>query len=61
MMRPVTIITDGSCPSNPGVGGWAAILRCERTGRELELAGSEVVSSNNRMELMAAIGCRLAK
>ena len=49
----VVIYTDGGCAPNPGPGGWAAILR---TGEhEKELKGGEAASTNNRMELMAAI------
>ena len=51
--EPVTIHTDGSCLSNPGPGGWAAILQWQ--GNERELTGSEPDTTNNRMELMAAI------
>ncbi len=51
--EPVVIHTDGSCLSNPGPGGWAAILRWQ--GNERELTGSEPDTTNNRMELMAAI------
>jgi len=50
---PVVIYTDGACSGNPGPGGWAAILtygdRCK------EISGGEPVTTNNRMELMAAI------
>ena len=49
----VEIATDGACKGNPGVGGWGAILR---TGtREREMSGTEAHTTNNRMELMAAI------
>ena len=51
--EPVIIYTDGSCLSNPGPGGWAAILQWQ--GNERELSGSEPDTTNNRMELMAAI------
>ena len=51
--EPVVIHTDGSCLSNPGPGGWAAILRWH--DNERELSGSEPDTTNNRMELMAAI------
>ena len=52
--RPgVEIFTDGACSGNPGPGGWGAILRFGEV--EKELAGSEPVTTNNRMELMAAI------
>ena len=49
----VEIFTDGSCLGNPGPGGWAAILRCD--GKEKEVVGIEYDTTNNRMELMAAI------
>lgn len=52
-MKQVEIHTDGACLGNPGPGGWAALLRFQ--GRERELAGGEVLTTNNRMELMAAI------
>jgi ribonuclease HI len=45
--------TDGACLGNPGPGGWAALLRYR--GRERELSGGESMTTNNRMELMAAI------
>ncbi|TAK38480.1 MAG: ribonuclease HI [Lysobacteraceae bacterium] len=45
--------TDGACLGNPGPGGWAALLRYR--GRERELSGGEPATTNNRMELMAAI------
>jgi len=49
----VEIFTDGACSGNPGPGGWGAILRYK--GVEKELYGGEVATTNNRMELMAAI------
>ena len=49
----VTIHTDGSCLSNPGPGGWAAILRWR--DNEREIVGHEPDTTNNRMELMAVI------
>ena len=49
----VEIFTDGACKGNPGPGGWGAILRSG--GKERELSGGENPSTNNRMELMAAI------
>ncbi len=52
-MKTVEIHTDGSCLGNPGPGGWAALLRYK--GRERELAGGEAHTTNNRMELTAAI------
>jgi ribonuclease HI len=50
----VVIHTDGACSGNPGPGGWGAIL--EFGSRRKELSGGEVFTTNNRMELMAAIG-----
>lgn len=52
-MKQVTIFTDGSCLGNPGRGGWGAILRYENTEREL--CGGYSLTTNNRMEIMAAI------
>lgn len=49
----VTIHTDGGCLGNPGPGGWAAVL--ESAGRRKELSGGELDTTNNRMELRAAI------
>ena len=49
----VSIHTDGACSGNPGAGGWAAILQWD--GHERELSGGEPLTTNNRMELMAAI------
>jgi ribonuclease HI len=49
----VEIYTDGACRGNPGPGGWAALLSYE--GRDKELAGAEVLTTNNRMELTAVI------
>ena len=49
----VEIHTDGGCSGNPGPGGWGAVLRWR--GRERELSGFEPATTNNRMELMAAI------
>jgi ribonuclease HI len=49
----VDIFTDGACSGNPGPGGWGAILVFQ--GRERELSGGEPATTNNRMELMAAI------
>lgn len=49
----VEIFTDGACLGNPGPGGWAALLRWR--GREKLLAGGDAATTNNRMELMAAI------
>lgn len=52
-MKHVEINTDGACLGNPGPGGWGALLRYGSTEREL--AGGENDTTNNRMELMAAI------
>lgn len=52
-MKEVEIYTDGACSGNPGAGGYGVILRY--MGREKELAGGEPNTTNNRMELMAAI------
>ncbi|HVF36941.1 MAG TPA: ribonuclease HI [Sphingomicrobium sp.] len=49
----VEIFTDGACKGNPGPGGWGAVLRFN--GKERELSGGETPTTNNRMELMAAI------
>lgn len=54
----VTIYTDGACDPNPGPGGWAALLRFGE--REKELFGSEAQTTNNRMELTAAVQALLA-
>ncbi|MBT6276890.1 MAG: ribonuclease HI [Chromatiales bacterium] len=53
MPRRVEIFTDGACSGNPGPGGWAALLRFGTA--EKELVGVEGDTTNNRMELMAAI------
>lgn len=59
-MKQVNIYTDGACKGNPGAGGWAAILEYE--GKEKELCGGEKLTTNNRMELTAAIeGLRALK
>jgi ribonuclease HI len=64
-MPDVEIFTDGACSGNPGPGGWGAILRYGEVEREL--SGGDPATTNNRMELMAAIaalealkrGCRV--
>lgn len=53
MTKQVRIHTDGACRGNPGPGGWGALL--EYQGRERRLKGGEPRTTNNRMELMAAI------
>jgi ribonuclease HI len=52
-MTEVVIYTDGACSGNPGPGGWGVVMRWQ--GKEKELYGFEPVTTNNRMELMAAI------
>ena len=51
--KEIEIYTDGACSGNPGPGGWGAILRYQ--GKEKELSGGEKETTNNRMELTAAI------
>jgi ribonuclease HI len=53
MSKTVDIWTDGACSGNPGPGGWGAVLRYGET--EKEFSGAEADTTNNRMELMAAI------
>lgn len=53
MIETIEIYVDGACRGNPGPGGWGILLRYK--GTEKELSGGELVSTNNRMELMAAI------
>lgn len=53
MTPRVEIFTDGACSGNPGVGGWAALLRAK--DKEKELSGGELLTTNNRMELTAVI------
>ncbi len=52
-MTEVQIFTDGACKGNPGPGGWGAVIRAG--AREKELSGGEPATTNNRMELTAAI------
>lgn len=60
LVKKVQLITDGACLGNPGRGGWAAILRY--AGHTKEIYGSEPHTTNNRMELTAAIeGLRMLK
>ncbi|WP_299615976.1 ribonuclease HI [Pelagibius sp.] len=49
----IEIFTDGACSGNPGPGGWGALLRFK--GTEKELSGGEASTTNNRMEMLAAI------
>jgi ribonuclease HI len=53
MSDVVTIFTDGACKGNPGPGGWGTLIRSG--DHEKELSGGEKLTTNNRMELMAAI------
>jgi ribonuclease HI len=53
LSEKITIWTDGACSGNPGPGGWGVILRFG--DREKDLCGGEAATTNNRMELMAAI------
>ncbi len=52
-MKRVELFTDGACKGNPGPGGWGALLRLGP--HEKELSGSDPATTNNRMEMMAAI------
>ncbi len=52
-MKHVEIFTDGACSGNPGLGGWAAVLRYKNI--EKEISGAAESTTNNRMELMAVI------
>lgn len=52
-MKRIIIFTDGACRGNPGPGGWGALLRYGKN--EKILSGAELATTNNRMELMAAI------
>ncbi|MCM1367823.1 MAG: ribonuclease HI [Roseburia sp.] len=52
-MKQVDIYTDGACSGNPGKGGWCAILMCD--GREKIISGGEAETTNNRMEVTAAV------
>lgn len=51
----VILFSDGACSGNPGPGGWAFILRHPSSGKEIERSGGEPDSTNNRMELTAAV------
>jgi ribonuclease HI len=52
-MKEVTIYTDGACSGNPGPGGWGAVLIYG--GRRKEISGGEKLTTNNRMEILAAV------
>lgn len=53
MIKKIEIYTDGACRGNPGPGGWGAVLRYQ--AHEKQLKGAELLTTNNRMELTAAI------
>lgn len=54
--RPYVIVsTDGGASPNPGLGGWAALLKSQETGKILEISGAEEMTTNNRMELRAVV------
>jgi ribonuclease HI len=53
MSKQITLWTDGACSGNPGMGGWGVLMRY--ADHEKELCGGEAMTTNNRMELMAAI------
>lgn len=53
MEKVIKIFTDGSCIGNPGKGGWAALIKVDN--KEITLSGNELETTNNRMELTAAI------
>lgn len=52
-MNTIEIYTDGACKGNPGPGGWGVLLKSN--GTEKELFGGELITTNNRMEMMAVI------
>lgn len=52
-MKHITVYTDGACSGNPGPGGWGAVLIYE--AHRMEISGGEANTTNNRMEIMAAI------
>lgn len=56
-MKKILIFTDGACSGNPGPGGWGVLLRYESNGKisEKKMSGSQADTTNNRMELTAAI------
>ena len=54
-MRKVIIYCDGACSGNPGPGGWGAILLDVATGKNKEISSAEANTTNNRMELTAAL------
>lgn len=56
-MTDIIAYTDGGCRGNPGIGGWAFLLHDRVSGQALERRGGEPHTTNNRMEMMAAIAC----
>lgn len=52
-MKEIDLYTDGACSGNPGIGGWAALLIYN--GKQKEISGGEIETTNNRMELTAVI------
>lgn len=54
-MSEVYVWTDGACKGNPGPGGWGAVIKLPNQHKEI--CGGELVTTNNRMELMAVIAC----
>lgn len=52
-MKEIHIYSDGACKGNPGPGGWGAVIKYGK--HEKEISGGEIVTTNNRMEMMAAI------
>ena len=57
-MPDLVAYTDGACSGNPGPGGWGVLMQAREAGavvKERELSGGEALTTNNRMELMAAI------
>jgi ribonuclease HI len=55
ILSEVNIWTDGACQFNPGPGGWAALLQHPATGKQKQISGHENPTTNNRMELTAAV------
>ena len=54
-LQHVVIYTDGACSPNPGIGGWGAVLISKQHQQRKEISGSETSTTNNRMELTAAV------
>ena len=54
-LQHVLIYTDGACSPNPGMGGWGAVLISKKHQQRKEISGSEASTTNNRMELTAAV------